>query len=392
MTKAGYTVPKRNIVIRPVTTKAQLKVFVELAYRLNADDPNWIPPLKSEVYALLSPKKNPFYEHATVQLFLAACDGKTVGRISAHIDHLALEQPVEQGLGPGTGNWGLMEAQDEDTSATLIKTAEEWLKQRGMTRVIAPLNISMWDQPGLLTEGHEHPPTLLMGHNKAHYKDWIEGCGYSGVKRLFTYDLPVKDGFPPLIDRVVKAGERNKKLKIRPVDRAQFDRDAKIILSIFNDAWSKNWGYIPLSDGEIEQLGKKLKPIVYEQVCMIAELEGDPVAFILCVPNLNDCTKTMKGKLFPFNWIKLLWWLKFPNTKTMLVSLMGVKKELQNSRIASQMAFMMIEYIRRNGVRDFGAEFSEIGWILEDNKGMVAIAEAIEAKINRVYSIYEKAI
>ncbi|WP_108810444.1 GNAT family N-acetyltransferase [Sphingorhabdus sp. Alg231-15] len=381
-----------HIVIQPVTTKAQLKSFVELAYRLNADDPHWVPPLKSEVYALLSPKKNPFFEHATVQLFLAEQGGEIVGRISAHIDHLALEQPVEQGFGPGTGSWGLLEAENGEATGALIEAAEAWLKEQGMHRIIAPISLSVWDEPGLLTTGHDHSPTVMMGHHKPEYRGWIESSGYESAKKLITYDLPILEDFPPLIERIVKSGERSSKLKLRKVDKSHFDRDAKIIMDILNDAWSDNWGFVPMTDHEIDHVGVKLKPIVYEELIMIAELEGKPVAFMMSLPDLNDRTKKMKGSLLPFNWIKLLWWLKFPTSPTMRVPLMGVVKELQNSRMASQMAFMMIEYIRREAVAKYGATRGELGWVLDDNQGMIAIADAIESKINRVYTLYEKAI
>lgn len=390
--KVQITTVSSDIVIQPVTTKAQRKRFVELPYRLYANDPHWVPPLKSETYALLTPKKNPFFEHATVQLFLAEQAGQAVGRISAHIDHLALEQPVEKGLGPGTGNWGLLEAENEMATAALIDAAETWLKEQGMHRVIAPLSLSVWDEPGLLTTGHDHSPTVMMGHHKAEYQAWIEGDGYKSVKELVTYDLAINNGLPPLIDRIVKSGERSTKLKLRKVDKSHFDRDAKIIMNILNDAWSDNWGFVPLTDSEIDHVGVKLKPIVYEDLIMIAELEGKPVAFLMTLPDLNDRTKGMNGSLLPFNWAKLLWWLKFPKSPTMRVPLMGVVKELQNSRMASQMAFMMIEYIRRDAVAKYGAVRGELGWVLEDNQGMVAIADAIESKVNRVYTLYEKAI
>lgn len=381
-----------HIVIQPVTTKAQRKHFVELPYRLYASDPHWVPPLKSEVYALLTPKKNPFFEHATVQLFLAEQDGKTVGRISAHFDHLALEQPVEKGMGPGTGNWGLLEAENEAATKALIDAAENWLKEQGMHRVIAPLSLSVWDEPGLLTTGHDHSPTVMMGHHKPEYQRWVENDGYKSVKKLVTYELAIDKGLPPLIDRIVKSGERSSKLKLRKVDKAHFDRDAKIIMDILNDAWSDNWGFVPLTDHEIDHVGVKLKPIVYEDLIMIAELEGRPVAFMMTLPDLNDRTKNMKGSLLPFNWAKLLWWLKFPKSPTMRVPLMGVIKELQGSRMASQMAFMMIEYIRREAVGKYGATRGELGWVLDDNQGMIAIADAIESKVNRVYTLYEKNI
>ena len=381
-----------NIVIEPVSTKAQTKIFVDLAYRLNADDPNWVPPLKSEVYNLITPGKNPFFEHATVQFFIARRDGEPVGRISAHIDHLALEQPPEQGMGPGTGNWGMMEAADEQVMHALIAAAEKWLIELGMTRILAPISLSIWEEPGLLTMGHHQPPVIMMGHHNASYQGWIEALGYKSAKRLLTYDLPVQDGFPDLVNRIVASGERNKRLRIRKVEKKHFDRDAAIIMGILNDAWSSNWGFVPMTDHEIEHAGKGLKPIVHEEIIRIAELDGEPVAFMLALPNLNQVIRNMNGSILPFGWIKLLWWLKFPKSDIMRVPLMGVKKELQNSRLASQMAFMMIEYIRRDASSRFHTQTAEIGWILEDNKGMVAIADAINSKVNREYRIYEKSL
>jgi hypothetical protein len=382
----------QDIVIQPVTTKAQTKQFIDIAYLLNADDPHWVPPLRSEVAKLITPGKNPFFEHARVQFFLALQQGQVVGRISAHIDELALAQPAEQGMGPGTGNWGLMEAKDEATMHALIHAAEAWLKDQSMTRVLAPISMSVWEEPGLLTKGHDHSPMIMMGHHNADYQGWIENLGYSVAKRLVSYHLPVEDGFPELVKRIVASGERNKRLHIRRVDKKYFDRDAAIIMNLLNDAWSSNWGFVPMTDHEIEHAGKSLKPIVHEDLIRIAELEGEPVAFMMTLPDMNEAIKAMKGSLWPFGWAKLLWWLKFPKSYSMRVPLMGVKKELQNSRLASQMVFMLIEYIRRDAKLNFGTQRAEIGWILEDNQGMVAIAEAIEATINREYLIYEKAI
>ena len=154
----------QDIVITPVSSKAERKHFVDLAYTMNASDPNWVPPLRMEALELVTPGKNPFFEHADVQLFLAHRGGKPVGRISAHIDHLATGMPLEQGMGPGTGNWGLFEAEDEIVARTLIATAEDWLRAKGMTRVLAPISMSIWEEPGQLAAGFDHPPTVMMGH------------------------------------------------------------------------------------------------------------------------------------------------------------------------------------------------------------------------------------
>lgn len=376
--------------IAPVAGRADFDEFVDIAYRLNADDPHWVPPIRAEMRELLTPGKNPFFEHADVQFFLARKDGRTVGRISAHIDHLALGQPPEQGFGPGTGNWGLLEAEDEETTAALIAVAEAWLREKGMTRVLAPVSMSIWEEPGLLTFGHDHSPTVMMGHDKAHYQGWIEALGYVPAKKLLTYELDVTKEFPPLVKRIVASGERNEKINVRWADKAKFDEEAAIILDILNDAWSDNWGFVPFTDAEIAYTGKKLKPLIFGELVRIAEYEGEPVAFMMTWPDINEAIKPLDGKLFPFGWAKLLLWLQRKKARTMRVPLMGVRKKLRSSRLASQLAFMMIEFIRRDASKVFDSERGEIGWILDDNQGMISIADAIESKVNRVYTLYDK--
>ena len=377
--------------------KAQAKRFVDIQYRLNRDDPAWVPPLRSDALELLTPGKNPWYEHGHAALFIAVRGGRDVGRISAQIDHLWLDMPEAQGGGRTNGNWGLFEAEDAAVATALIARAEAWLRDQGMTRAVGPISISIWDEPGLLVRGHDHSPTVMMGHHKPIYQAWIEAAGYAGVKDLLTYELDITKQFPPLIQRIVQSGERNQRITIRKVDKSKFAAEAALILSILNDAWSDNWGFLPITPSEIAYVGKKLKPIVFEELIRIAEVDGEPVAFMMTWPDLNEMQKDLNGRLLPFGAIKLLWRLNgglsgYPKVRTMRVPLMGVKKKLQATRLASQLAFMMIEYIRQASVEKFGASRSEIGWILEDNQGMVSIAQAIDSHVNRIYRIYAKDI
>ena len=376
--------------VRPVTTAADRKAFIDVQYRLNRDDPHWVAPLRSEVAGQIDPAKNGWFSHAEAQLYLAEAGGRVVGRISAHLDTLALTQPAEQGFGPGVGFWGMFEAEDAATAAALIAQAEAWLREKGMTRAIGPISLSIWEEPGLLIEGHDHSPTVMMGHHRPEYRGWIEGAGYLPVKQLKTYALDITTGFPPIVNRIIQSGEKNDRIRIRRVNKARFPEEAAIILGILNDAWSDNWGFVPLTQPEIDDVGKKLKPIVYEDLIRIAELDGEPVAFMITLPDLNEPLKPLGGSLFPFGWAKLLLWLRKPKARTMRVPLMGVVKRLQSSRMASQLAFMMIEYIRRDATAHYGATRGEIGWILDDNQGMIAIADAIKASVNRVYQVYQR--
>jgi len=378
--------------IRPVLTKRDRKAFVDLPFRLYADDPAWVPPLKSEALGLITPAKNGWYSHAEAQLFLAERDGRVVGRISAHIDTLALTMPAEQGFGPGTGQWGLMEAEDETVFRALLARAEAWLRDKGIVRVLGPISQSIWEEPGLLIQGYDHPPTVMMGHAKPEYRGWIEAAGYQPVKQMMTYDLDITQEFPKLVKRIIKSGEANPRIRVREVDKTRFEEEAAIILDILNDAWADNWGFVPLTPPEIKDVGVKLKPIVFNDLIRIAELDGRPVAFMITLPDLNEAIAPLKGKLLPFGWAKLLLWLRRPRVRTMRVPLMGVRKDLQASRMASQLAFMMIEYIREASVRVYGASRGEIGWILDDNQGMRSIAETIESRINKVYQVYGRTL
>ena len=381
-----------KLIIRPVETKKDRKIFIDLPFRLYADDPNWVPPLKSEALGLITPEKNGWFSHAKAQLFLAEEDGRVVGRISAHIDTLALTMPPEQGFGPGVGQWGLMEAERQDIFQALLARAEDWLREQGMTRALGPISMSIWEEPGLLIDGYDHPPTIMMGHAKREYRGWIEWAQYRPIKQLMTYEVDVTKQFPPIVQRIIKSGEKNARITVRNVDKTRFEDEAAIILSILNDAWKDNWGFVPLTPPEIKDVGVKLKPIVFNDLIRIAELDGKPVAFMITLPDLNEAIKPLNGSLLPFGWIKLLWWLRKPKVRTVRVPLMGVVKELQASRMASQLAFMMIEYIRRASVANYGAQRAEIGWILDDNQGMRSIAETIESRVNKVYQVYERTL
>jgi len=375
------------VTIRPVETKKDRKAFVDFAWKVYKDDPAWVPPLKDEVHGLITPGKNPWFEHARAQLWLAERGGEVVGRISAQVDELVLEH-----MGAGTGQWGMFEALDGEAAAALIRTAEDWLRAQGMTQALGPISLSIWDEPGLEIEGFDQPPTAMMGHHRPEYQAWVEGAGYEKAKDLITYALNIEHWEDPMIDRLIQMGERNPHIRIRMVDKSRFDEEAKLILELLNDAWSNNWGYVPLTAAEIAYAGKKLKPIIFEELVRIAEVDGEPVAFMLTIPDINELTKDLNGELFPFNFIKLLWRLRKPRTRRLRVPLMGVAKKLHGSRLASQLAFMMIEFTRRDAVSKYGAKDGEFGWILEDNKGMLSIAQLPGAGVNHRYRVYEKAL
>ena len=361
--------------------------FVDLPFALYAGDPHWVPPLKGEVRALIGDVgSNPWFGHGTAAFWLAWRGETVVGRISAQDDSL-----VRTHIDPGLGHWGMFECIDDgDVAAALIATAEDWLRGRGLARAQGPFSISIWDEPGLLVDGFDRPPTVMMGHHLPYYARLIEALGYTGIKDLYTYELDIARPFPDLVQRIVAAGERNPRIRIRQVDKSRFAEEAALILDILNDAWSTNWGFVPLTPLEVAFVGKKLKPLVFEDLIRVAEFDGAPVAFMIALPDVNEFMRDLGGSLWPLGWAKLLWRLHRPRVRRIRVPLMGVRKSMQGSRSASLMAFMMIEYIRRAGVENYGGRLGEIGWILDDNGPMQSIANAIDSHVTRTYRVYER--
>ncbi len=375
------------LTIRPVVSKADRTAFVDLVWRVYADDPAWVPPLRQEVHGLIAPGSNPWFEHARAQLWLAERGGTVVGRISAQVDEL-----VQKHMGEGTGQWGMFESLDDEAAAALIATAEQWLREAGMTRSIGPISLSIWDEVGLEIQGFDQPPTVMMPHHRPEYEGWVEAAGYAKARDLLTYEVDIASWSDPMIDRLIAMGERNPRIRIRMVEKSRFAEEARVIMGLLNDAWSDNWGFVPLTDAEIAYAGKKLKPIIYPEMVRVAELDGEPVAFMIILPDVNEMIRDLDGNLFPFGWAKLLWRLRWPRTSRARVPLMGVAKKLHHTRLATQIAFMLIEQTRRGAVEKCGVRMGEFGWILAENKGMLSIAELPGSSVNHVYRVYEKAL
>lgn len=371
--------------IQPVATRKDLLQFIQLPWHLYRDDPAWVPPLLQERLEFFDHKKNPYFEHAEVGLFLAWQNGQVVGRISAQVDRL-----VQQHIMSGLGQWGLLECIDDPAVAhALIATAETWLRARGMTRAQGPISMSIWDEPGLLVDGFDRTPVLMTGHHLPYYQPLIENAGYTGVKNLWAYELDITKEFPPRIQKIVAAGAANPRIVIRDIRMKDVIAEGALIADILNDAWSSNWGYVPLTDREKRYVVQQWRKLVVPSWVKIAEYDGVPVGFMLTLPDLNEWIADYNGKLFPFNFIKLLMHLRSKRVQRVRVPIMGVRKPFQTSRLGAQLAFMMIEYTRRDGVKH-GAQWAELGWILDDNDGMNSILRAILSQVYKTYRVYER--
>jgi GNAT superfamily N-acetyltransferase len=370
------------ITLEVVTERAQWRQFLALPHRLYATDPAWVAPLDFEQRQRFSPA-NHFFDHARWRAWLALRGGVVVGRITAQIDEMHLRQHAD-----GAGYFGMLEAEDDPAVfAALLEAAAQWLRSEGMQRVRGPLNLHINEEVGLLVEGFSTPPFVLMGHARPYYGAGIEGQGYRGVKDLLAYHIR-PDFEPPRV--MTKLAERvSDRVKVRAVRRKQLGEDAQIMLGIFNDAWEKNWGFVPLVAAEWEETVRTLAKLMPDDYIQIAEYDGEPVAFIVALPNLNEAIADLKGKLLPFGWAKLLWRLKVRHPQTARIPLMGVRQSFQHSRLGPTLAFMVIDAVRK-AMHARGVKNVEMGWILEDNDGMRNIIETIGGQAYKRYRVYEK--
>ena len=365
-----------------VTERAQWSRFLALPHRLYADDPAWVPPLDVQERARLSPG-NHFFDHARWRAWLAVRDGVPVGRITAQIDEMHLRQH-----GDGVGYFGMLEAEDDPAIfAALLNAAANWLRAEGMRAVRGPLNLHVNEEVGLLVEGFTTPPFVLMGHARPYYGAAIEAQGYRGVKDLLAYHIR-PDFEPPRV--MTKLAERvSDRVRVRAVRRKHLKEDAAIMLDVFNDAWRNNWGYVPLVPAEWEDTVLTLSKLMPADYIQIAEYDGEPVAFIVALPNLNEAIRDLGGKLLPFGWAKLLWRLKVRHPQTARIPLMGVRQSFQHSRLGPTLAFMVIDAVRKQ-MHARGVKNVEMGWILENNDGMRNIIETIGGQAYKRYRVYEK--
>jgi hypothetical protein len=370
------------ISVEGVTESRQMRQFLALPHRIYASDPAWIAPLGFMKREQLSPK-NHFFEHARWRAWIACRKGEPVGRITAQIDEMHLQQHAD-----GAGYFGMLEADDDPAIFNaLLSAAEDWLRSEGMRKVLGPFNLHVNEEVGLLVDGFSTPPYVLMGHARPWYGPAVEAQGYQGVKDLLAYHVRPDFEAPRIMERL--ANRVSDRVKIRTVRRKQLLEDAGIMLEIFNDAWQNNWGFVPLAEAEWAETVTTLTKLMPDDYIQIAEYDGEPVAFIVALPNLNEAARDLNGRLLPFGWAKLLWRLKVRHPKTARVPLMGVRQSFQHSRLGPTLAFMVIDAVRK-ALHARGVTDVEMGWILEDNDGMCNIIETIGGVAYKRYRVYQK--
>ena len=357
------------VAVYPVTNRQELRKFIDVPWIVYANDPVWVPPLRLERRWHLS-KSNPFFGHGEWQAWIAYRDNKPVGRISAQIDQLH-----RQRYGADTGHFGLLESvNDKEVFSELMQTAEKWLVERGTKNVSGPYNFSINQECGVLVSGFDTPPMVMMPHSPKWYGQLLEEQGYYPLKDLLAY-LFKADMEVPKIMRIL-VDKFSTRVHKRMIRRNQFKAEIEVLRSIFNDAWSDNWGFIPFTEAEFSELGSTFRFLLKDEYIQIVEVDGVPAAFMVVLPNLNEVFAKLNGNLFPLGWFQLIKKLKFDQISTGRIPLMGVRKKFQNTPLGAALACMMIEAPREAGLSR-GIREIEVSWILEDNKSMRGMIEKL---------------
>lgn len=373
-----------SLTLSPVTDKQTRNDFVNLPWTVFAADRHWVPPLKLERKDALA-AKHPVFKHLEWQGFVAYRDGQAVGRISAQIDRLHLERYHD-----ATGFFGYLDALDDaPVFDALFSRAEDWLRGRGMQRARGPFSLNINQEVGLLVEGFETRPYFMMGHARPYYAAHVERQGYAKAVDVLAYLISAHFQPPPVMAALFERLRR--RVRIRPLDTKRKDDDLDLVCDIFNDAWAENWGFVPFTHGEFRTIGHEMLMLIPANFIQIAELDGEAVAFIVLLPNVNEAIADLNGELLPFGWAKLIKRLKFGYPTTARIPLMGVRRKFHHTRFGPGLALSVVEALREPG-KAKGIKEVEMSWILESNDAMKNIIDILGGRVSKRYRLYEKAL
>jgi GNAT superfamily N-acetyltransferase len=378
------TVTARGTVeVRPVAGKRELNAFIKLPWRLYRNEPNWVAPLLFDRKRFFDRGRNPFFKHAEVEFFLAWRDGVPVGRITAQVDrHFNEFQNNDWGL------FGFFESEDDpEVAQALLSAAQEWLRARGRDRMVGPMNFTTNDECGVLVDGYDRLPTVLTDWHHPYYPGLIEGAGLTKAMDLYMWSLDVSDrgAVHPAIWRVATEVESKHGITARNMRKKDMDAELGRFLEVYNAAWERNWGFVPLTEEEVRHYAKDLKPILDENWAFIAEKDGEPVAAALTLPDYNQVLRHLNGRLLPFGWAKALWYRR--KIDRVRVFALGVKPEYQHTGVGARLYQMHWDAGERTA-----QGHGETGWTLETNKPMNRAMERMGGQIVRTYRLFEKVL
>ncbi len=374
----------RLVSIEPVRNRRDWREFYGLPDQIQAADPCWIKPLHLERKSLWS-RRNPWFQHAKAQAFIARRQGRAVGRISAQVDEL---EPSADGQ--RLGYFGQFESiNDPDVAHRLIDAAVQWVVQHGCSQLRGPYDLGINQSCGLLVEGRDTPPMLMMGHAPGYYRELMEAAGLGKQMDLLAYLLPPDFAAPPAMQRLLRRSAG--RILFRPLDFSRFKDEIDLLRDLFNDAWADNWGFVPVTEAEFRYMGREMRKILKPAYTSIAELDGQAAGFIVALPNLNELIADLDGRLFPTGWARLLWRLARGRVRSARVPLMGVRQRYQRGALGAAMSFGMIDGVRRALHAD-GIDRVEVSWILETNQGMNSMIQAMGGQLYKRYRLYGMAL
>jgi hypothetical protein len=384
------TVTASAITMRQVGQGVSAADFMQVPHITQGHDPYWVAPLPLIEAPRLNPKKHPWYQHGEAALFIAYRDGKPVGRISAQVDQNHLKVHKDN-----TGFFGFFESiDDQHVADALFKTAADWLRAKGMTRCVGPFSMNVNDESGLLIDGFNCPPRAAMGHAQPYYQTLVEAAGFTKVVDMRAYLTPMDSGLPfKQLKWLKRALDRNPSLAVRSIDMSRYDEEFAAMMDIIRVAWAENWGSIPSTDAETKFLADELKLILIPELVSIATIDGKPVAFCLALPDFNEMIRDLKGKLFPFGWVKLLWRLLTRRTYVSgtRVIYMGVRPEYKNKPMGSVLALLTVGAVREAQLK-LRMPVAEMSWVLETNTQTCHSIEDIGGRVYKTYRMFEKAL
>ncbi|HET9252836.1 MAG TPA: N-acetyltransferase [Candidatus Eisenbacteria bacterium] len=368
--------------IQPVDSPRQLGRFIEFPYRFYRDrkDPYWVPPLRSDERARLTPGKNPFFEHAEAALFLAEEGGRVTGRIAASVD-----RNYDSLHGERQAAFGFFEAESAPAAAALLASARSWAREKDADVLRGPLSFTTNDECGLLIEGFDHRPALMMPYNPPEYAEWIEAAGFQKAKDLYSFRAPIPSEPPPAYARIAAMTRRKENVRTRAIDMRRFREELERVKELYNNAWEKNWGFVPMTEREIDHMAAQLKPAIVPDLVRFAEVDGVPVAFGLLMPDLNIALRKAGGRLFPFGLFQILWTM--PRIREFRFMALGIRAEWRRTGIAPLLVDELCRVVWRKGYRS-----CEIGWTLEDNEPVNRLAIVMGGTRSGVYRIYEREV
>ena len=375
-----------SVEIRQHAPGKDLDDFIRAGHVVFAPDPHWVPPLELMIREQLTPAKNPFFEHAEGALFTAWRNGQLCGRVSAQIDREHLKRYDD-----ATGFFGFFDTLDDpEVARALLDAAAAWLKQHGMRRMRGPLSLSINEEVGLLVEGFDTPPMVMMSHSRPYQGGLCEGWGLSKAKDVLAWRYAVTD-LPP---RAVRAREEIAKLpevRVRTANTKDIDKELRAALQIQDDAWRENWSHVSMTPNEVRAVVDALKLLINDKLWIMADIEGEPAGMCIALPNMNESIADLGGKLLPIGWAKLLWRLKVKRPKTARLCLLGIKKKYRNVKRYGALAMAMIAEVQTQG-RALGVEWGELSWTLEDNAPVNMAIRMMRGEIYKRYRLYEKAL